>query len=144
MPVTNVDLAPTGYLYASPNTVRKGITKSVVLRASANDANGDSVTISSYKVDGVAVTPVVTNNYSYTGSAWVVSRLDVASLSVGKHNLTAVASDGTNNTTLKATFTVALNNAPVISDVALAYSSTRGYNYIHEAGSRIKKQVIIR
>lgn len=138
--VQDVNVAPTGYIYLSRNTINKEITTSMSISISGYDRNPDTLSLTSLKIDGVDVTIDNPNEsispYYYYNSG----SINISSLSVATHTVTAVISDGTDSVTLTKTFEVKGNLPPVISTPISAISNGTVF-YIEKSGTTIKPNI---
>ena len=135
--VQDANVAPEGYIYLSRHTINKEITTTMPISISGYDRNPDTLSLTSLKIDGVDVTIDNPNEsispYYYYNSG----SINISSLSVATHTVTAVISDGTDSVTLTKTFEVKGNLPPVISTPISAISNGTVY-YIEKSGSTIK------
>jgi len=137
--VQDVNQAPSGFVYLTIPVVNKDLTSSIPAEISGWDSNGDTVTRTSLKVDGEAVTLFNETTSSNAGSYWSYGDLNVTALSLGEHTLTAVLSDGSLSKTVQATFVVEGNRAPEIaSPMEVELLSNAALFNIEESGSIIK------
>lgn len=135
--VQDANVAPEGYIYLSRHTINKEITTAMPISISGYDRNPDTLSLTSLKIDGVDVTIDNPNEsispYYYYNSG----SINISSLSVATHTVTAVISDGIDSVTLTETFEVKGNLPPVISTPISAISNGTVY-YIEKSGSTIK------
>lgn len=93
--------------------------------------------MTSLKIDGVDATIVNPNEFSSTSYYYNRGSINISSLSVDTHTITAVISDGSLSKTLTNTFDVKGNLTPVISTPISAIFGDKVF-YLEESGSTIK------
>ncbi len=141
--VADVNQAPSGHIYLTMPTVNKDLTSSMPVEFWANDANGDSITVSSIEVNGSSVTLTGVSESSSAGHLSQYGNLDISVLSIGTHDITIVVTDGSLSRTLVASFEIAGNRAPVIAAPLTVSVDQEVFYDIDESGTWLKSRSYI-
>ena len=143
--VKNVSLPPVVYVTARTQITDK--VEKLPFYISASDANRDTLTLNSLKLDTTTLVKGIDYNVTYTSSyaghlyirgildlnSSTVSAITPHSLDAGTYILSAEVSDGKLATTATRSFNVSQNRAPIIGSLYLYNSSTNRYYYANSA-----------
>jgi len=135
--VQDVNRAPYGYLSVYPDTINIETAQSTRVYISAYDSNPDTLTLTSLKIVNRDITLDNASESSSTSYYSQSGDLNISVLHEGNYEIVAVVFDGTDSVTLKSTFKVTGNRAPVIPTPLVAVSPNETIN-IDESGTTIK------
>ncbi|MBU0719731.1 hypothetical protein KJ877_00155 [bacterium] len=138
--VKDANVAPSVYIYTNRSQLTDQ-AETLGFTISASDRNGDTLTLSSLKLNGTTLVKdvdySVKSSYSYAGSLYIQGVLDLnastvsaiapTSLSVGSYSLSAAVTDSKTPTTQSVSFSVNANQAPVIGSIYLVDPTGRYY-----------------